>query len=194
MPPSWEARKPTERRTHEEIEQLPENQRQQTDPDASFTKKGGKSYFGYKAHANVDAEHKVVRKLEVTTAKDGDITVMDKVMDHHNTKKTLWADSAYKSKDVDQKLAEKAITHRINRRAYRNHPLNGHDERFNRTSSRTQSQVEHVFGAVKLWGRKVQVRSIGLSRATLGMSLKFMTYNMNRLRFLQEKAAREMAC
>lgn len=184
-----ESRKPTQRRTREEIEALAENMKCQIDSDATFTKKHNKSYHGYKGHTNVDVTHKIVRKIEVTTAKDGDITVVDQLMDDLNTKNAFYGDSAYKSREMDDKLAAKAIVSRINRKAYRNKPLNGHDKRFNRTSSRVRSRVEHVYGQVKLWGKKLQVRSIGIKRATLGIGMKFMVYNLNRWRFLEEEVA-----
>ena len=38
------------------------------DPDASFTKKNGEIYFGYKAHLAVDEESGVVRQAEMTSA------------------------------------------------------------------------------------------------------------------------------
>jgi IS5 family transposase len=189
-----ESRKPTQRRTQEEIEALPDNVRRQVDPDATFTKKNGKSYHGYKGHTNADVAHKIVRQIEITTAKDGDITVLDKLMDEDNTKNVFYGDSAYKSEAVEENLSAKAIVSRINRRAYRNQPLNEHDKRFNRTSSKVRARVEHVYGQVKLWGRRLQVRSIGIKRATLGIGMKFIVYNLGRWRFLEEQACFQVVC
>lgn len=36
--------------------------------DGSWTKKGSKSYFGYKFHSKVDTELGLIRELETTTA------------------------------------------------------------------------------------------------------------------------------
>ncbi len=142
-----------------------------------------------KGHISIDVEHKVVRKLVVTTASTHDSQTFDGLLDAHNTKKEVHADSAYKSKETDEKLAEQCITNCIVRRAYRNKPLNGHDKRFNKTSSKIRCTVEHVFGQIKLWGRKILVRSIGISRAELLIGLRFMVYNMQQLRRLLDKAA-----
>jgi IS5 family transposase len=40
----------------------------QKDRDARWTKKHGKSFFGYKNHVNADAKHKLIRRYEVTDA------------------------------------------------------------------------------------------------------------------------------
>ena len=184
-----ESRKPRNSKPEEETTAIAPPQERQTDPDATFTKKHEKTYHGYKGHISIDVEHKVVRKLVVTTASTHDSQTFDDLLDAHNTKKEVHADSAYKSKETDEKLAEQCITNRIVRRAYKNKPLNGHDKRFNKTSSKIRCTVEHVFGQVKLWGRKIQVRSIGISRAELLIGLRFMVYNMQQLRRLLDKAA-----
>jgi len=36
--------------------------------DGTWTKKGSKSYFGYKLHTKLDTEHGLIRELETTTA------------------------------------------------------------------------------------------------------------------------------
>ena len=50
-----------------------------------------------------------------------------------------------------------------------------------------RQRIEHVFGQVKVWGRKIQLRSIGLARAKLGIGMKFLVYNLARWRLLQHK-------
>ena len=40
----------------------------QKDKDAHWTKKHGKSFFGYKNHVNVDKAHKLIRDYQVTDA------------------------------------------------------------------------------------------------------------------------------
>ena len=40
----------------------------QKDKDARWTKKHGKSFYGYKNHVNADAKHKLIRHYEVTDA------------------------------------------------------------------------------------------------------------------------------
>lgn len=39
-----------------------------TDGDARWTKKHGKSFYGYKVHANADARYKLIRRAKITAA------------------------------------------------------------------------------------------------------------------------------
>jgi transposase, IS5 family len=57
------AQQPRSRRIKagEEIEEWGEHKGRQKDSDARWTKKHGKSYFGYKNHIDADAEHKLIR-------------------------------------------------------------------------------------------------------------------------------------
>ena len=43
--------------------------RRQKDTDATWTKKHGKTYFGYKLSVNADRRYKLIRKLENDTAR-----------------------------------------------------------------------------------------------------------------------------
>lgn len=45
-----------------------ENKRRRKDADARWTKKNGKSYYGYKNHISVDVKHKLIRSYAVTDA------------------------------------------------------------------------------------------------------------------------------
>lgn len=184
-----ESRKPRVVKNPEEIATLPPAKRSQTDADATFTKKHNKTYHGYKGHISIDVKHKIVRKLVVTTASTHDSQVFDQLLDSNNTKKEVHADSAYKSKENDAKLTDKCISNRIVRRAYKNRPLNKRSLRFNKTSAKVRCGIEHVFGAVKQWGRKIQVRSIGITKAEFLIGLRFIVYNMQQLRRFHGLAA-----
>jgi IS5 family transposase len=53
----------------------------QKDRDARWTKKHGKSFFGYKNHVNADAKHKLIRRYEVTDAAVHDSQALDASVD-----------------------------------------------------------------------------------------------------------------
>ena len=59
--------------------------RSQKDMDARWTKKHGKSHYGYKNHVNVDRRHKLVRRYEVTDAAVHDSQVVEDILDPNNT-------------------------------------------------------------------------------------------------------------
>ncbi len=67
--------------------------RSQKDTDARWTKKHGKSHYGYKNHINVDRRHKLVRRYCVTDAAVHDSQVVDDILDADNTASEVWADS-----------------------------------------------------------------------------------------------------
>ena len=71
--------------------------RRQKDVEARWTKKHGKSHYGYKNHVNVDRRHKLVRRYHVSDAAEHDSQVLDDILDGDNTALGVWADSAYRS-------------------------------------------------------------------------------------------------
>ena len=163
--------------------------RSQKDTDARWTKKHGKSHYGYKNHISVDRRHKLVRRYQVTSAAVHDSAVVDAVLDADNTASEVWADSAYRSAKIEAGLAEKGLTSRIHRKGRRNKPLTAREKRGNTTRSRVRARVEHVFGAQSNDMGGTLVRAIGLVRATARIGLKNLAYNMRRLVQLERLAA-----
>jgi len=163
--------------------------RAQKDTDARWTKKHGKSHYGYKNHVNVDRKHKLVRRYQVTDAAVHDSQVVDDILDPDNTASDVWADSAYRSAEIEAKLKEKGLKSRIHRKGHRNKPLSEREKRGNQTRSKVRARVEHVFGAQSNDMGGALVRSIGLVRARARIGLKNLAYNMRRLVQLERLAA-----
>ena len=76
----------------------------QKDKDARWTKKHERSYFGYKNHIGVDRRHKFVRRYVVSDASVHDSQKFEDVLDTSNTASDVWADSAYRSDEIEEKL------------------------------------------------------------------------------------------
>src|ERR1700741_4209978 len=95
----------------------------QKDRDARWTKKHGKSFFGYKNHVNADAKHKLIRRYEVTDAAVHDSQALEALLSKDNTSTDVFADGAYRSTEAEAKLKASAYNSRIHRRGRRNHPL-----------------------------------------------------------------------
>src|SRR3954462_6662015 len=72
------------------------NKKAQKDVDARWTKKHGKSYFGYKNHVTIDRKHKLMRRYTVTDAAVHDSQKLDDLLDPHNTASEGWADPVYR--------------------------------------------------------------------------------------------------
>src|SRR5437667_4943440 len=86
----------------------------QKDKDARWTKKNDESFYGYKNHVGVDKAHKLIRKWDATDAAVHDSQKLDDVLDLSNTGKKVWADSAYRSLQIEAGLKEKGLQSRIN--------------------------------------------------------------------------------
>ena len=173
--------------------------RRQKDVEARWTKKHGRSHYGYKNHVNVDRRHKLVRRYQVSDAATHDSKVLDDILDGDNTALGVWADSAYRSAEIETALKEKGLRSRIHRKGRRNKPLSerekqgnekqGNEKQGNKTRSSVRVRVEHVFGAQSNDMGGTLVRSVGLARAKARIGLKNLAYNMRRLVQLERLAA-----
>ena len=162
--------------------------RRQKDTDARWTKKHGKSHYGYKNHVSIDRRHKRIRRYRVTDAAVHDSQGVDELLTSDNTASGVWADSAYRSKAIAEKVKERGLTSRIHRKGYRNRPLCDWEKAGNQSRSRFRARVEHVFGAQQNDVGGTLVRSIGLVRASARIGLKNLAYNRRRLVHLQRLA------
>jgi transposase, IS5 family len=161
----------------------------QKDKDARWTKKHGKSFYGYKNHVNADAKRKLIRQYEVTEASVHDSQTFDGLLNQGNTSADVYADSAYRSAETEVKLNSRGFRSRIHRRASRNHPLSKAQENANRRKSRVRARIEHVFGAQETAPGGRIVRTIGIARAKVKIGLQNLVYNIRRLVTLERMAA-----
>jgi IS5 family transposase len=161
----------------------------QKDRDARWTKKHDQSFFGYKNHVNADARYKLIRRYEVTDAAVHDSQRLDALLNRGNTSADVFADSAYRSAEIEAKLKACGFNSRIHRRAARNHPLSQAQARANRNKSRIRARIEHVFGAQQSSAGGRIVRTIGIVRARAKIGLQNLAYNIRRLVTLERMAA-----
>jgi IS5 family transposase len=155
--------------TPEEWEKQPAKNRQK-DKDARWTKKHG---------------HKLVRRFAVTSASVHDSQKLDDLLDPENTASTVWADSAYRSKEAEEKLAARGFKSQVHRRGSRGKPLSARQEAANKTRSSVRARVEHVFGSQHTSMGGKLVRTIGIVRASMKIEMQNLAYNMRRLVVLE---------
>jgi IS5 family transposase len=186
---------PKNRNTRDENKQIKEgntpdgwddkpNMKRQKDEDARWTKKHGKSHYGYKNHINVDKEHKLIRRYAVTDASVHDSQVFDDLLDDENSGCSVWADSAYRSEAREEQLRECGYRSRIHRKGSSRRTLNKQEQAANHRRSKTRARVEHVFGDQRTRQGSILVRTKGKVRAAVKIGLMNLTYNMRRLEFL----------
>ena len=153
----------------------------QKDSDARWTKKHGKSYYGYKNHVNVDRQHKLVRRYHVSKAELHDNQAVDHLLMQGNTGSGVWVDAAYRSEEMEAKLRARGLKSRVHRKGRRGKPLTEQGKSSNRTKSSQRAQVEHVFGAQTNDMGGTLVRTIGMVRAKAKIGMKNLAYNMRRM-------------
>ena len=160
----------------------------QKDQDARWTVKHGRSHYGYKNHVNADRRHKLIRCYAVTDAAVHDSQKIVDILDPANTASDVWADSAYRSAEIEARLAERGLKSRIHRKAARNHRLTARQERANKTRSKVRARVEHVFAdQANGMGGKL-VRTIGIVRARMKIGMQNFAYNLRRFVWLERSA------
>jgi transposase, IS5 family len=155
--------------------------RSQKDVDARWTKKHGKSHYGYKNHINVDRTHKLIRRYHVTDAAVHDSQAVDQLLTRGNTGSGVWADAAYRSAEIETALKARGLTSHIHRKGKRGKPLTEKAQKSNRTKSSVRVRVEHIFGAQANDMGGTLVRTIGMVRAKAKIGMKNLAYNMRRL-------------
>ena len=157
------------------------NKKRQKDVDARWTKKHGKSHYGFKNHINTDRRYKFVREYDVSEASLHDSQKFDDLIDGDNTSSEVWADSAYRSAETERSLREKCYRSHIHHKGKRGKPLSARQIKANKTRSKVRVRVEHVFGfQQRSMGGKF-IRTIGLARAGVKIGMMNLVYNMNRL-------------
>jgi len=176
----------------EAVTEWSDDTRRQKDVDARWTKKNGKSFFGYKLHLSVDVYWKFVRMCVVTPAHVHDSQEWASLITS-NVDPYLFGDSAYRSDDILRWSGEAGLVPCLCHRAYRNTPLTADQLMWNRLWSGFRGRVEHVFGSMKMRFRgSVLLRSRGLSRARVCLGMRCLVYNLDRFSMFCAKKEREM--
>ncbi len=132
-------------------------------------------------HVNVDSQHKLVRRYDVSDAALHDSQTVDHLLMRGNTGAAVRADPAYRSEEMEAKLRARSLKSHINREGKRGKPLSEKGRSSNRTKSAVRARVEHVFGVQTNEMGGTLVRTIGLVRAKAKIGMKNLAYNMRRL-------------
>ena len=160
--------------------------RGQKDVEARWTQKHGKSYYGYKLHANTDRRWGFIRRMEVTTASANDTTVFETILDEMNTNRTVYADRGYTKAARERSLREAGYRDRIQRKGQAGKPLSEAQQRRNRRIARQRAFGEHPFARLAQMGGKC-LRTIGLARAKAVIELKVIAHNLMHLARLHKR-------
>lgn len=146
------------------------------DPDAGFTKKNGKTFFGYKAHAGVDEGSGLIRQAIMTTASIHDSQAGDALV--QGDEGAVYADKAYDDDQRRARLKAAGIKANILYKARRNTPLRPWQKAFNKVMSTIRAPVERPFAAMKGPFGFARCRAFGLARNDAHLQLFAGAYNL----------------
>lgn len=157
----------------------PAGSKSSTDPDADWTRKGGKTYFGYKAHLGVDEGSGLIRRAELTSAKIYESQVADALV--CGDERAVYADKAYELKARRQGLRARRIKDRIMHRSHKHQARLPHWQAVrNRLISPIRAAVERVFGTLKRTYGYRRVRYRGLQANLLELRLLCIAFNLRK--------------
>ena len=118
------------------------------EPGASWTRKGGRSYFGYRLHVGTDQANNLIRKVALTPAHIADSLVAEALIS--GDEKAVYADKGYENKHRRARLKARGVKDRICHRANKNQPELPHwKSQRNKLIAKRRARVEQVFGTAK---------------------------------------------
>ena len=152
--------------------------RSKADPEARWTKQGGKARFGYKLHVAVDQGSGLVRGARLTPANVNEITVGPELV--QGDEAAVWADKAYVGPTMRAAIAAAGARDRVQRRRQKNRQLTRWETRRNILIGRVRGRVEGVFGALKRSYGLARMRYMGLARNAAATFLALTAWNLAR--------------
>ena len=146
--------------------------------EATFTKKHGRTYHGYKAHAATDAQGFIIDYI-YDTASVHDSKHIDALIE--GEQQAVFADSAYMDKQRKARLeGEGVFCGIIERRVRGQKELTAAQKAHNRLCAAFRAFVEHPFAWMKRAGGFMRTRYRGLRRNALDFALGAIAYNFER--------------
>jgi IS5 family transposase len=158
-----------------------DGERQPVDSDAALTARKGKqgTHYGYKMHAGVDQESRLIRRLVLTPANVNDTIPADLLV--CGDEKAVYADKGYAKRARREWLRSLGIKPRIMHKSWGGGPPLTHwQRRANTLIAPIRAEVEGVFATLKRWFGYRSVRYRGLHRNRSHLNLLGLAYNMQR--------------
>ncbi len=117
------------------------------DRDADFTKKRGKTHYGYKGHIGTDLDSDIIHSVEFTSASIHDTNLFpDLITEKENA---VFADKGYTNKARKCNLRGKGVYCGILDKGYRNRNLTSKQVKRNKQLSKVRNAVERPFAFMK---------------------------------------------
>lgn len=149
------------------------------DAQATYTRKAGGSYYGYKAHVSSDAEHHLIQAATVSTASLYDGLVFEQIIPEGT--RTVYGDKAYDTKANQSWLRKRGIKSCILKKPAHHIKLSRQDVKTNHKKGLVRRNIERIFAHLKQWQGYRRARYLGLAKNQLELTLKAVAYNLKRL-------------
>jgi transposase, IS5 family len=118
------------------------------EPAATFTRKGGRSHFGYRLHVGADQGSRLIRRVALTPAHVNESSVADRLI--CGDEKAVYADKAYENKQRRGALKAGGVKDRILHRSHKNQDaLPPWEQRRNALIAPRRAPVEAIFASLK---------------------------------------------
>jgi IS5 family transposase len=148
------------------------------DPDAGWTKKEGRYYFGYKLYAGMDETSRIIRRLELTPANVNESEIADNLI--CKDERIVYADKAYDSKKRRENLTLWGIGNGVMRRGHPRRKLTPAEISRNERIAKHRGPIEPLFSLFKNVYGFARARYRGLDRNTCAVTLAAIAINLKR--------------
>ena len=149
------------------------------DPDATWLKKGKKSYFGFRVYTTVDSGDGYVRGVHTAPANQSEPTHFEAAVESADfTPKRSYADKGFSSRANRARLHKRGIKSAIMHKAQRNKPLSSRQKSANKRISKTRYIVEQCFGTMKRLFGMSRASYIGTKKVNAQFTLKAICLNL----------------
>ncbi len=145
--------------------------------EGTWTKKGGRSYYGYKLHSKVDRDYQLIRAIETTPS-----SVHDSQVDLSLQGGVVYRDSGYFGRPCNGYGATM-------QRGVRDHPIGIRDQLRNKRISSKRTPVERHYAVIKTRYGSGHVRVTTLARTRVKNTFACFGFNLDQLATLRRQGA-----
>ena len=128
----------------------------------SSTKKGNCWYFGMKIHVGMDAITGLSHKVEVTTAKEHDITILPELVRKED--RMVFGDKGYFSDKLKREARQAGVYWGVLDKCKRGSVLSISQRKKNRKHSSVRAKIEYIFHIIKYQFGYIKTRYQGLEK------------------------------
>lgn len=153
--------------------------RKSKDPDASWLKKGKKSYFGYRGYALSDEEQGFIHEVKVEPANQSEMKELPKFIGKIHGSRLL-TDKGFSSEENRKILEKNGIRSGLSYKAVKGKRLRYSQRLFNKIVAKRRFRIEQAFGTLKRKFQMGRACYLGKEKVEAQMRWKAMCFNLNK--------------